>query len=54
MAWIPRPRTVRKGHTTYITEIAPTDDGYDFTGLTQMIGWRDGLQHAPRLAAAAF
>jgi hypothetical protein len=38
----------------FISEIAPTDDGYDFTELTQMIGWRDGLQHAPRLAAAAF
>jgi hypothetical protein len=43
-----------KDYATYITEIAPTDDGYDFTGLTQMIGWRGGLQHAPRLAAAAF
>ncbi|MDT5288219.1 MAG: hypothetical protein QOF88_3108 [Mycobacterium sp.] len=42
------------GATIFITEIAPTDDGYDFTELTRMIGWRDGLQHAPRLAAAAF
>ena len=32
---------VEAGVTLFATEIHPTDDGYDFTELEQMIGWRD-------------
>jgi probable F420-dependent oxidoreductase len=30
-----------EGVTLYTTEIKPTDTGYDFTRLTQMLRWRD-------------
>ena len=32
------------GVTLFTTEIHPTDDGYDFTELEQMISWRDGVR----------
>jgi alkanesulfonate monooxygenase SsuD/methylene tetrahydromethanopterin reductase-like flavin-dependent oxidoreductase (luciferase family) len=32
------------GATLFTTEIHPTDDGYDFTELEQMISWRDGVR----------
>ncbi|MCW2689469.1 MAG: oxidoreductase, partial [Mycobacterium sp.] len=40
------------GATIFTTGMEPTDHGYDFTELTQMISWRDSLQHAPLLEAA--
>ena len=28
--------------TPHTTDIRPTDDGYDFAGLKQMLAWRAG------------
>ena len=30
-----------EGVTLFTTEIKPTDDGYNFTELTDMLAWRD-------------
>jgi len=32
---------VEEGVTLFTTEIHPTDDGYDFAELRDMLGWRD-------------
>lgn len=32
------------GATTFTTEIHPTDEGYDFSVLTEMLAWRDAQQ----------
>ena len=32
------------GATLFTTEIHPTEDGYDFTEVEQMISWRDGVR----------
>jgi probable F420-dependent oxidoreductase len=45
-------RYLAAGATIFTTEIQPTDEGYDFTKLTQMISWRDNLQYAPLVEAA--
>jgi probable F420-dependent oxidoreductase len=45
VAWVD-PRSADElaeiGVSLFTTEIHPTDDGYDFTELEQMIAWRDG------------
>jgi probable F420-dependent oxidoreductase len=44
MAWTDRENAdafVAEGVTFFTTEIHPTSDGYDFSELKEMIGWRD-------------
>ncbi|MCW2650592.1 MAG: hypothetical protein QOE41_3196 [Mycobacterium sp.] len=47
VAWAGAPSAdafLDAGATLFTTEIHPTDDGYDFTKLQEMISWRDGVR----------